>query len=97
VIRQYPGIDLSWADQSDAEILDHVSQSVDDRIRDYAAADPDKKGWVSLCGGLVFGQADAPREEQIQQGVAHYQRLREHQQQVKAAIAELQQAQRNSA
>jgi len=46
---------------------------------------------------LVFGQADAPREEQIQQGVAHYQRLREHQQQVKAAIAELQQAQRNPA
>ncbi|PZO38595.1 MAG: hypothetical protein DCF17_14365 [Shackletoniella antarctica] len=97
VIRQYPGIDLSWADQSDAEILDHVRQSVDDRIRDYAATDPDKKGWVSLCGGLVFGQADAPRQEQIQQGVAHYQRLREHQQQVKAAIAELQQAQRNSA
>jgi hypothetical protein len=92
VIRQYPGIDLSWAEKSDAEILDYVSQNVDDRIRDYEAADPDKRGWVSLCGGLVFGKANDP-----EQGVAHYQRLREHQQQVKAAIAELQQAQRNPA
>jgi hypothetical protein len=97
VIRQYPGIDLSWAEKSDAEILDYVSQNVDDRIRGYEAAVPEKRGWVSLCGGLVFGKADAPREDQIEQGVAHYQRLRENQQQVKAAIAELQQAQRNSA
>lgn len=92
VIRQYPGIDLSWADKSDAEILDHVSQNVDERLRNYEAAEPGKRGWVSLCGGLVYGTADAPRNEQIEQGVAHYQRLREHQQQVKAAIAELQQA-----
>lgn len=92
VIRQYPGIDLSWADKSDAEILDHVSQNVDERLRNYEAAEPGKRGWVSLCGGLVYGTADAPRSEQIEQGVAYYQRLRQHQQQVKAAIAELQQA-----
>jgi len=95
VIRQYPGIDLSWADKSDTEILDHVSQRVDERIRDYEAAELNKKGVVSLFGGLVFGKADEPREAQIEQGVTHYQRLREHQQQVKAAIVELQQAQRN--
>jgi hypothetical protein len=95
VIRQYSGIDLSWADKSDTEILDHVSQRVDERIRDYEAAEPNKKGLVSLFGGLVFGKADEPREAQIEQGVTHYQRLREHQQQVKAAIVELQQAQRN--
>ncbi|MEA5452098.1 hypothetical protein VB780_26220 [Leptolyngbya sp. CCNP1308] len=97
VIRQYPGIDLSWADKSDAEILDHVSQCVDERIRDYETAEPDKKGWVSFFGGMVFGNADDPRNAQIEQGVAHYQRRRQHQQQVKAAIAELQQAQRNPA
>ncbi|MFQ4137293.1 hypothetical protein PGN35_013330 [Nodosilinea sp. PGN35] len=97
VIRQYPGIDLSWADKSDAEILDYVSQNVDERIRDYEAAESDKKGWVSILGGLVFGKANDPRDTQIEQGVAHYQRLREHQQQVKAAMAELQQAQRNPA
>ncbi len=97
VIRQYPGIDLSWADKADAEILDYVSQNVDDRIRAYEAADPDRKGWVSICGGLVFGQANAPRDAQIEQGVAHYQRLREHQQQVRTAIADLQQAQRRPA
>jgi len=80
VIRQYPDIDLSWADKSDTEILDYASQNVEDLIRDYEAADPDKRGWVSLCGGLVFGKTDAPRDAQIEQGVAHYQRLQEHQQ-----------------
>ncbi|MGF1516977.1 MAG: hypothetical protein ACFCVB_04125 [Nodosilinea sp.] len=97
VIRKYPGVDLSWADKSDTEILDHVSQCVDDRIHNYEAAEPDKKGLVSLFGGLVFGKADEPRDAQIEQGVAHYQRMRQHQQQVKAAIADLQQAQRNPA
>lgn len=87
VIRQYPGIDLSWADKSDAEILDYVTQHVDDRIHKYEAAEPDKKGLVSLFGGWVFGRADEPREAQIEQEVAHYERMREHQRQVKAAMA----------
>jgi hypothetical protein len=94
VIRQYPGIDLAWAEKSDQDILDYVTESVDDRIRRYEEAEENKKGLVSLFGGLVFGTADASRTEQIEQGVAYYQKLREHQQQVKAAIEELQQAQR---
>jgi len=94
VIRQYPGIDLGWAEKSDQDILDYVTENVDDRIRQYEEAEENKKGLVSLFGGLVFGTADAPRAEQIEQGVAYYQKLREHQQQVKAAIEELQQAQR---
>lgn len=94
VIRQYPGIDLAWSEKSDQDILDYVTESVDDRIRRYEEAEESKKGLVSLFGGLVFGTADASRTEQIEQGVAYYQKLREHQQQVKAAIEELQQAQR---
>lgn len=96
VIRQYPGIDLSWVEKSDQDIVDHVAENVDDRIRQYEEAEENKKGLVSLIGCLVFGTADAPRAEQIEQGVAYYQKLREHQQQVKTAIASLQ-AQQTSA
>jgi hypothetical protein len=93
VIRQYPGVDLSWADKSDEEILNHVSQDVDDRIQKFAEAGANK-GLISLFGGLVYGRADDPRDEQIERGVAYYHKLREHQQQVMAAIEELRKAQR---
>ncbi len=94
VIRQYPGIDLSWAEKSDQDILDYVNEYVDDRISQYEEAGENAKGLVSLIGSLGFGAADAPRAEQVEQGVAYFQKLRTHQQQVKAAIEELQQAQR---
>lgn len=93
VIRQYPGLDLSWADKSDQDILEYVSQAVDDRMQQFAEAG-DHKGLVSLCGGLVYGKADDSRADQIQRGMAYYQTLREHQQQVIAAIEELKKVQR---
>ncbi len=96
VIRQYRGIDLSWAEKSDQDILEYVTESVEDRMRRYEEAEAKQKGLISLFGSLAFGTADSPREEQIEAGIAYYQKLREHQQQVKAAIAELRQAQRQS-
>lgn len=96
VIRQYPGIDLAWAEKSDQNILDYVTESVDDRLREYEEAEAKQKGLVALVGSMVFGMADSSREEQIEAGVAYYQKLREHQRQVKVAIAELQQAQQQS-
>jgi hypothetical protein len=93
VIRQYPGLDLSWADKSDQDILEYVSQAVDDRLQRFAEAG-DHKGLVSLYGGLVYGKADDSRADQIQRGITYYQTLREHQQQVIAAIEELRKAQR---
>lgn len=96
VIRQYQGIDFSWAEKSDQDILDYVTQSVDDRIREYEETEENRRGLISFFGCLAFGTADEPRDEQIKKGVAFYQDLRTHQQQVKAAIEELQQAQRTS-
>ncbi len=93
VIRQYPGVDLSWVDKSDEDILEYVRRSVDERIREYEEAG-DYQGFVALIGSMAFGSADAPREEQIEQGVSFYRKLRSHQQQVKAAIAALEQNQR---
>jgi hypothetical protein len=93
VIRQYPGIDLSWVDKSDEDILAHVTQKVDDRIREFEQAG-DNKALIALFGSLVYGKADAPRDEQIQTGVDYYKKLRSHQQQVSEAIEQLSKSQR---
>jgi len=90
VIRKYEGTDLSWADKTDEEILSYVEQEVDERIQRYEQAGDEKlKALASLFGSMVFGYSDAPRSQQIEQGVNYYQEMREHQQQIKQAIEEL--------
>jgi hypothetical protein len=89
VIRRYPGIDLSWAEKSDEEIVQYVERAVDERIREYQEADERSKKLIAFFGSLVFGGADISRSEQIETGIAYFQRTREHQQQVKRAIEEL--------
>ncbi len=78
---------------SDQEILEHVTQVLDDRRQQFAKAEHNK-GLISLGGSLVYGKADAPRKAQIQQGVTYYQTLRVHQQHVIATIEALKQGQR---
>ena len=48
VIRRYPGIDLKYADRTDAEIRRYVEQEVDKRLKMYEEADEKSKGLVSL-------------------------------------------------
>ncbi|AFZ51357.1 hypothetical protein [Dactylococcopsis salina] len=87
VIRQYPGTDLSWSDHTDEEIESYVEQEVNKRIMAYQQAENDQhRGLIALSGSLVYGSADSPRQEQLEQGVAYFKRLREHQQQIKQAI-----------
>ena len=91
VIRQYEGIDLSWAERTDEEIKDHVEKEVDARIKKYQEAENEsEKNMISLCGSLTFGRADEPRQEQIKRGIEEYLGLKKHQQQVKKAIQQLQ-------
>ena len=90
VIRQYPGTDLSWSDKTDEEIARYVEQEINERIERYQKAENDQhRGLIALFGSLDYGSADTPRQEQIEQGVAHFEQLREHQQQIKQAIEEL--------
>ena len=65
VIRRYPGVDLKYADRTDAEIRLHVEREVDERLKLYEEADKRSKGLVSLSGSLAFGTADQPRDQQI--------------------------------
>ena len=92
VIRKYEGVNLSWASQTDEEILQYVEKEVDERIERYQQTEEEKgKQLMALLGSIPFGTADIPRCEQIEQGVSYFKKLREHQQQIKQAIQELEQ------
>jgi hypothetical protein len=67
-----------------------VTEQVNERLAQYAVTPPDRRQWFQVAGALVFGMADEPREQQIARGIAYYKELHAHQQQVAAAIAELQ-------
>ena len=92
VIRHYPGIDLKYADKTDAEIRRHAEQEVDERLERYEKATERSKKLVSLFGSLAYGTADQTREQQIAAGVEYYDKVREHQRQIKEAIAKLERA-----
>jgi hypothetical protein len=91
VIRRYPGVDLKYADKTDAEIRLYVEQEVEKRLKLYEEADDRSKRLMSLSGSLVFGAADQPRDQQIAAGVEYFSKAREHQRQIKQAIRELEQ------
>lgn len=92
LIRRYPGIDLKYADKTDAELRLHVEREVDERLTHYEEANERSKGLVSLAGSLPFGTADQPRDQQIAAGVEYFTKLREHQRQINQAINGLEQA-----
>ena len=98
VIRQYPGVNLSWADKTDEEIIEYVEAHVDERIKRLEEAEnsPNKR-LIALIGSIPYGTADSPRIEQIEKGIEHYKSLRKHQQQIKDAIAEIKKINQKSA
>src|SRR5262249_1568973 len=69
VIRRYPGIDLKYADRTDAEIRRCVKQEVDERLKMYEEADEKSKGLVSVSGALAFGTAEQRRYQQVAAGL----------------------------
>jgi predicted transcriptional regulator len=94
VIRQHPGLDLSLAEKTDDAIRAEVTQAVDERLQEYAAADEKSRSWIALSGLMVFGSVETPRDEQIAAGVSYYTERRAHQRQVIQAVDELRQKNR---
>src|SRR5262249_57387848 len=92
LIRRYPGIDLKYADRTDAEIRRYVEQEVDERLKIYEEADEKSKGLVSLSGSLAFGTADQPRDQQVAAGGKNFTKMREQQSHIKKAIEKTEQA-----
>ncbi len=96
-IRRYSGVDLSLAGDSDDEIRTRVEAHVDERIERHAAIqDEDRLGLSRLLGSIPYGPADDPRDEQIARGVEYYAHRRDHQRQLSAAIARLDDGARES-
>jgi hypothetical protein len=89
LIRRYPGSDLAFADQTDAQLRQYVEQQVDARIQQYHEATPERRQMFAAFGAIPYGTADLPREQQIGAGIDYYTRMREHQRQIVHAIAEL--------
>lgn len=89
VIRHYPGLDLAFADKGDDELRQYVEQRVDERIQAFREAEADGKGISRVAGALAYGTADLPREQQLEAGMQHFLKMRDHQRQIAQAIAEL--------
>ncbi len=95
-IRPLGGARLELVNHMDEDLLAMVEADVDERIACHEKLlreNPDRAGLASLCGLLVYGGADDPREEQIKSGMEHYRHERERQRTVLAAIKELREAQ----
>lgn len=90
VIRHTAPARLDLVESSDEELRQMVESRVDERIAEYerARGDSRQEALISLCGSLVFGSADEPREEQIRRGLAYYTRDRERQRQIVARMKE---------
>jgi hypothetical protein len=90
VIRHTAPARLDLVDTPDEELRRTVEREVDERVAEYerVKGDSRREALVSLCGSLVFGGADEPREEQVRQGLEYYARERERQRQVVARMKE---------
>lgn len=95
VIRRHEGTDLSFADKTDEEIRSLVEREVDERISQYdQETDEKRRRLIAIFGSMPYGTADSPREEQIESGIQYFTQKREHQRQIKEAIADLERANR---
>jgi hypothetical protein len=90
VIRQYRGTELTYAAKTDAELSEYVEHEVAERLARFETADEKSRNLVSVLGSGVYGRADDPRERQIAAGIEYFTKVREHEQQIKQAIEELQ-------
>ena len=85
-IRQYKAVNLSLVDKSDEEIKAYVEKKVNKRIKEYRK---ENNKFLALAGSVQFGNANLSREEQINNGIASYIKLRDKQKRVSEAIKEL--------
>ena len=82
-IQQVKPPRLDTAGKSDQELLELVQAEVDERIARYQAATTDRgRGLASLIGMWVYGQADQPRDEQIEQGLKFHHEVRQRQERI---------------
>ena len=83
-IRQFAGVDLTWAGKTNEEIRLHVEKAVEERISRYQQNE--RSG---LFGGFIYGGADETREQQIEAGINYLTKIRDQQDLIKEQIIQL--------
>lgn len=80
VIRKCQLVKFDWADKTDKEILDHVVKEVEERLEELKEAKTkQERALICLFGSVAYGDAEEPKEKQIELGVEYYQKERERQ------------------
>ncbi|MEY4530958.1 MAG: hypothetical protein RLZZ156_1679 [Deinococcota bacterium] len=80
--------DTTLADITDDQLLEQVTQEVQERIAKYNSQLNGQPSFVSLIGLGVYGEVTDPEDQQIQAGMAFYQQRRLKQQEMLARAAE---------
>jgi hypothetical protein len=82
VIRQSAGTDFDWAAKSDDEIRLYVEKEVDQRLANFQAGG-------LILGRALYGEANDPRETQIERALPYYFKKRDKQRNQLKQIQEL--------
>lgn len=77
-IRKKSLIDFAFADKTDEVLQKEVEEEVDKRIKEYNEADDRMKSFVALCGCMLYGDIESPREEQIKNALENKIKRREY-------------------
>ena len=87
-IRHRGGFQPQYHEMDDAALLQHVTNEVDERIREWEASSS-KSVFLEICGSAVYGLASAPRDQQIAHGVVWATTRRAEEQAILARIQAL--------
>jgi hypothetical protein len=90
-LRGLAATQLDLINASDADLIELVTLKVGERVREYEichASGPEKADTVRFKNAIVFGLADAPREEQVERGLQYYKLERERQRSIVARMAQ---------
>jgi hypothetical protein len=90
-LRGLAATQLDLINASDAELIELVALKVDERISEYERARSsalEKADEARLKDSIMFGLADAPREEQIERGIQYYKLERERQRSIVSRMAQ---------
>lgn len=90
-LRGLAATQLELVNASDADLIELVTLKVGERVREYEssrASSPETADSVRFKNSIMFGLADAPREEQVERGLQYYNLERERQGSIVARMAQ---------
>lgn len=88
-IRQFKGFHPDYHLLDDQQILDTATQAVEHRIQRYLEADERHRGWITLEGFMIYGEATATADQQVRDGVEFMTKKRNHERAILAQIEAL--------